>query len=404
MADFSITVTDFPGEFGKTLTIPLEEDAKRPLTPHLRGKLRPSEPFPVMLSAAISAAERHMHIYRKTDNEVELVEQWLNLLRWEVKTFWKVDHTQRAIDENDASNLYVTWEHRKRSGELLAEGIAVRFIERRLGIPRDRIRFVPGHEARPDFVVLKAASTTGTLYGIEVRWRHKLTVLGDEDYTDLVNKKTSTVASRFIAVYVGYGRKSPVEEVVYTKVILADPPATGSKLTQLELADLVLDHYLGVTSRIGLWKYHARLQEMRSSVTSGRMPVRRTGLRDLEGTLRYLPKRPRPARTYVGRYFSSLEVEKRNGRLTKRQAQALFRRNDFGLLIFHGLHRDMLRFIETYDVRGMIRFYDNGSRGESANPVITADGVYRDTAHVTDSNSEDATEIVATVLTGRWPT
>ena len=213
-----------------------------------------------------------MYISRRPANPIQVVEDWINIQRWETQHFWEVGPHSCRLYQNQQTQ--VTSEHRLRSGELLAEGLAILFLEKRLKWGRQNFFFYEGAGARPDFIFnLSPNRRFGVAwqrrrYGLEARLAQTQLNLWAQDITDLTAKKAApiptTPISGVIAIYCFYGRGNHSDQntTPCTRLHLADPEEEGAPMTDDEIAEIIIHHYLGATSRAGLWGYRDRLRKL----------------------------------------------------------------------------------------------------------------------------------------------
>ena len=91
---YAVVVQNYPGPFATQIKIPVVDDKNLKLKPEVRADAQIGTDFEFSLEDALNAAARHLFIRdaagKNHDNPEEVVEDWLNLLRWEVQTFWTV--------------------------------------------------------------------------------------------------------------------------------------------------------------------------------------------------------------------------------------------------------------------------------------------------------------------------
>ena len=177
--------SQYPLAFSVPMTIPVKEEEAHQnlrLSATLSNQLRPGTPFTFAMDQAIATAERHMFIFDPTTfayltNPVKMVNDWVNLVRWEVSSFWNVYRgSNDEIAHTDSTLVHYSHEHPKRAGEVLAEGIALLFLEDRLGCPPQCFWFFKGSKARPDFIFNSNFQGIGMMmngfqFGVEMRCR-----------------------------------------------------------------------------------------------------------------------------------------------------------------------------------------------------------------------------------------
>jgi len=117
--------SQYPSDFMIPVTIPVTEELHRncKLSGTLRNQLNPGTPFTFAMDQAIATAERHMFIFDPVavawlTNPVKMLNDWVNLVRWEVSTFWKVYRgSNNEIAHTDSTLVHYSHEHPKRAGE-----------------------------------------------------------------------------------------------------------------------------------------------------------------------------------------------------------------------------------------------------------------------------------------------
>lgn len=405
----SISNASYPSDFIKHISIPVIVDTHKTLAgPFAAAGNPPPNTFTFCLDDAISLADRHLRIQGRPPNPVQIVSDFTNLLRWECGTFWRCDVATNWVGHNTGGAIQFGSEHARRSGELLAEGIALLFLGEWLKVPRQMIYFIVADDARPDYRFrFRSNSALGMMFknlnfGIEVRSRVSpkplknrttRTRLFKSDYNSIKNKKNNQSAhslSGILAVYFYYGILPGADAPERPRLHLADPVCDEKPYSKEMLARTLVDYYLGTTSRIGLWGHHDRLKEAREIVQQGKYPEPQ------------LSTPPFPRQTgellrsfgnhkYWGREFSYiLEIEARYG---KKLATALVRSGFLGSTTFHGVNEDVLRLIERFDWEKLGMFFDpNTSRAHrtespAASNVparVTSDGVVKHEFYVDD--------------------
>lgn len=384
---YSISNSAYPGHCGMPMTLPVVEDGHTSMAVTLpfRGQLQIGTSFSVTLDRAIQAADRHVYVQGEPPNPLSFVEDWINLLRWEVSNLWEVQAAQSCYLRDRSRNL--THEHYKRSGEILAEGMAIAFLEDRLGVPRQRFFFVNGNKARPDFVVkLKARHRTALLvnrlrFMVEVRSRSRMRNLTAADRKELAKKKAAAGAAGVLAVYCCYGAGKHKDGTARTRFHLADPPANGGReATDSEVAEIVIHHYLRITSQLGLWRHRDHLLRVVRATGATAPLFPQVDPRAVQFGVR----RRNGGQTYRGREFNELLelASRRPTTVAERDAtQDRIRRRvaagEFGAMVFRGLNEEVLRLIEESDWLRLAEYRDPASTPHSVNRWIRSDGVFR---------------------------
>ena len=91
-ANYELDLSSY-SPFESPLTLRIVADEGLPLNPDLSKALKPGTDFKVIPDDAVKCAVRHLFIDTKKPppNPVALTRGWLNLLRWELMTFWRCD-------------------------------------------------------------------------------------------------------------------------------------------------------------------------------------------------------------------------------------------------------------------------------------------------------------------------
>jgi len=313
-------------------------------------------------------------------NPLQIVTDWINILRWEVSHFWDINSPDNEIVPG--ATLHVTHEHRIRCGEILGYGISLLLTERRLNIGLQNFFFYESSAARPDFVFnLSQNHRFGTAwnqfrYGLETRWRKSAANIPQMDVVQLHGKKTghtATALSGVIAVYCYYGEGSHrSNSAVKTRIQLADPAFNEEKMTADQSAEVVILHYHGVCSRLGLWEYQDFLREAVENIRNNEV-LRTTWGKRPATTPDSCITRIHKKRKYVGRAFCPT-VERIHRNDTPDTGRAF---------IFWGLNTSVLEMIRKSRWSDLVKFRDaNASKLHHPNSSkVTSDGVLKYEAH-----------------------
>ena len=395
---YTITNTGYPGQCAANLTIPVIEEADAALAVQLgfRPQLQIGTPFSFTLDEAIQCADRHIYVHGRPPNPLPFVQDWINLLRWEVSNLWRVDAAQSRF-ARDCDTMpptrSLTAEHYKRSGEILAEGVATLFLERRLHVARQRFFFFEGADARPDFIVsLKARHRRALLlnrrrFMFEVRSRNAdegMRNLAQRDKDDLEKKKVQARhlngVAGVLAIYNCYGMKAHRDGTSQTRIHLADPAEFDAPdADDIDVASIAIHHFILMTSQVGLWDHRDHLQRAVTSFTEGRIPRETMVLRGIERGI----ERPFLGRSYRGRDFNSLiefafktprslSERDQNRRTVRAQVAA----GDFGLYTFRGLDTQVLSLIENSQWSELADFAQESQPGYKPEEWLRSDGLY----------------------------
>jgi hypothetical protein len=361
------------------MSIPFIEDKQFPLTQMLRSRLNPATAFEVSLDEAITCADRHLHVHGKPQSAdiVRLVNEWLNVLRWELATFWSCNPGSHWYDDARGSAEFSP-EHPRRVGELLAEGLAIRLLERRLHIPRSKLFFYSGSEARPDFVMrpLRRMSRAlldndRRLFALECRSRMGWSSIHKSDQEQLKKKKQGKFSGT-VAIYSCYGPPSEIENMVRTRYLLGDPPDEADPVTKPTAIRVLLIHYLGVTSRLGLWYHHRELKTALAALEDGvELRKRRDPGMGEDTPLNAVTRRESQ---YFGRFFSEAIFLYRRGEFTRDEVNRRIHGGQLGEVAYHGLSTEVLRAIRCYDWDALEVYFDKNTLHD---PDVGGDGMIK---------------------------
>lgn len=400
---YAITNSKYPGNCGVPLSLPVVEDGHpaSAVTVPFRAQLQIGRPFSVTLDQAIQAADRHVYVQGQPPNPVAFVEDWINLLRWEVSTLWEVRAADSSYLRDVGRNL--THEHYKRSGEVLAEGLAIVFLEERLGIPRQRFFFVNGSGLRPDFVVkLKPRHCRALLHNrlrfmLEVRSRSNMRSLSARDRRELAGKKTLRRAAGVLAVYACYGDGRHRDGTARTRLHLADPPGDeGREASDGEVSEIVIHHYLRITSQLGLWHHRDHLLRAAKNIDGELQNFSRSN----QQTIPSIVRRKAGNQTYQGREFNELIALASHSPATAAEHDSIRERikrrvsaGEFGGMVFRGLNETVLRFIEESSWLKLAEYQDADAKEFKVDHWIRSDGVFRSEVAI-ESGSDLAKDLV----------
>jgi hypothetical protein len=415
--EYAIDNSQYLQDFLNPITIPVTEEIIRNcrLTPHLRSQLTPDAPFTFTLDQAISTSERHMYIYDPGGptwliNPMKMVHDWVNLLRWEVSTFWKVYRGNRdEIAHTDKVHVHYTHEHPKRSGEVLAEGMALLFLEERMGCPPQCFWFFKGAKARPDFIFNIPFHGIGMMlngyqFGVEVRCRSSQANLYNADEGDLIKKKQANPQmSNLFGIYFFYGKGIHKKGLAKTRLHLADPHGEGNLMPENERAWVVINHYLGVVSRLGLWDYQEYLLDCLKETLRGRVPE--TPMEEGPILVSDDPNVPfelgQKWQDFIGAGFNTLIEELREEDLARakieanyRILQAQFDSGFFGFHVFKGIRKFVLALIERADWQALEKYRDESTGQHENGIIVTADGVLHQKVPLTDPETSHAKRVI----------
>lgn len=388
------------GLLNTAFSIPVTEDDNDnlKLTSVLRSELKPGVDFSFFIEEAIRSNDRYYCIMGRQQNPVELVEAEISDLRNSIQRLWHFDSTKRVIDR---TQLNLTSEHYKRSGELLAQGLALVFIEKRLNIPRQRFFFYEGTKARPDFIGRvkryhkRALLLEGRRFAIEARLRNSKPNIYGDDRAKILDKKkgmTKTAAglASAIGVYLFYGdgyfsrKKRP-----HTRLHICDPQWGGGEYEESDLALTTIHHYLRATSRVGLWDHRdhlisaAKAPSLQKVANSISMPqkIMRGEIETFNG------------HKYRGRWFHGLIEDRFKKPETLQERNAIkstirqrIENEDYGYRTFYGIRESVLSMIENCSWQEIFNFMDDSTSEERT--FISSDGFVRHLAPIDPYSKE----------------
>lgn len=344
-----------------------DPDSSVAITGPLAKSLQIGTDFEVSLDEAVSACDRHVYVHGKPANPEQFVRQFVKRLREEISSLWIYDPVRKVLDRNE--DLFLSWEHFRHSGELLAEGVAIEFLRQRLKIRRQQFFFYSGSEARPDLAIpasLKrkkelATTANGELFGLEARLRHGMASLSAADRRTTLKKKKHKDFARVIGVYLVYGDVQHRNSIASTRLHVVDPvnPDVESGMFKIGQQSAIV-YYSMLCSQIGLWEHRDHLNRALELIDS---PDELTPLQFSSNQIRTGVERKILGITARGREFNELiastsgtfsSIEERDR--AKQQAKSRVQRGDFGLLYFRGLCTDVLKLIEDNDWSGLAEY------------------------------------------------
>ena len=416
MSVYSISNANYPSSFFQSITVPVIVDCIAPLK-GVFTSVNPPTDLTLSLDEAISLADRHLSIernrLRKNANPVEFVQDWINILRWEASKFWRVEPANNWFGLDDKGPYVFSHEDPSHSGQFLAECVALKLITRWLRIPRQMMYFLDDTGARPDYVFKHRNYGVGALwqgrrFGLEARWRKSPLPLksGDarrylfaQDYKALREKKAKQGRhglSAIIGVYCFYGIRGGATSAYMPRIHLVDPQFDPLVVDSAETARRLVEYYLGVTSRIGLWEHHDLLLSEEEHLVRGRNGHPKQIPRDRSWPAYYLPPRrgdPELPQNYRGRRFSTLLALKDPEGANDRLIKAMLNVGDYGATIYHGVHETVLEHIASSNWEGLSLFYDQNADNDKLNRPglhITSDGIMKYEVGKVEPESQEA--------------
>lgn len=358
------------------------EDPTLKLNPILRSALAPGQNFTFRPDHALYCAIRHLYVDPNNPpaNHPKLALDWLNVLRWELMTFWQCDPINNLVHDTAATKLFSA-EHPRRIGELFAEGLAILLLERRLRINRNRFYFYSDDGARPDFVVngmVRAPSgfitPSNHRLGLETRCRKGWSSIRASDFQSLANKKgtalVKTVSAKGGAVVRTYqatgsgsgsGSSFDIILAVYfshsdtnCQVILGDPGDFGVPLSQIEILQVVVAHYAQQAARIGLWSHYKIIDELRKEIAADRLPDERADPSAFADA--HLNHESFAGKVFVGRFFSNFLEAVQGGSYTATAAGEILERRSYDFFFF-GIDVYVLMLLRTCRWRELLAYF-----------------------------------------------
>jgi hypothetical protein len=386
----------------------------------INGSMRPQGAFAgatgvhrmrVSLETVVQYASRYVYVNSGSGAvpSTRFARDWKEILRWEVDRFWAVDLSgaDPKIETLFQAKKSFSQEHGQRSGEHLAYGFALAFIDRLLNIHPQRVLFFAASGARADFH-LPIILPDGSRAGLEARSRGYVREPKAEDITAIKAKKAPAKGAvahpgRGLVVYFLHGAKITKSKGYgpqnQTQLFLVDPVGDAGAYSDLETQVTAVRNYLQLTERIGL---HVYTQILQSALKSHKE----------NGELRAQPQpyepdfgRPSPThpirrefggRMFVGRFFSSLVAEG----ITPEQARARMAGGDYGTYSFEGLAIDVLRLIALHDWAGLAAYSHYGNERpeatdalEDVRAVVFGDGFCADDLELDESHAREVHDV-----------
>jgi len=387
----------------------------------IKGAMRPHGAFAgatalprmrVSLETVVQYASRYVYVNSASGvaPSKRFVWDWKEILRWEIEKYWSVDLTSAdpKIETLFQEKKAFSSEHGKRSGEYMAYGFALAFIDRLLRIHPQRVLFFAASGSRADFH-LPIILPGGSRAGLEARSRGYLREPSTKDRTAIAGKKAPAVGApahpgRGLVVYFLHGT-DVVDGTDYgpqneTQLFLVDPADDAGVASELETQVAAVTNYLQLTERIGLHVYSKILQSaLRTYEAFGELradgdPYEPDFTHASPGA--HPIRREYGGRWFVGRYFSSLVAEG----ITREQARLRMASGDYGTYSFEGLAIAVLRLIAVHDWSGLAAYshYDDhgaevADRFEEIRAVVFGDGFCSDDLELDESHEKEVHDV-----------
>jgi hypothetical protein len=393
-----ITINNYGPEFRSHINLDVIHDSKCPPTGIFSAL---PKKFSFCVDDAVDLADRHVQINGRPPNALIFATDWRNLLRWEIANFWQVDLANNRYHHR-LGGVSFTEEHVRRSGELLAEGIALLLISRSLKIPRQNFEFLEGTLSRCDYVFFRDEAGKQIPYGLEVRNRQRPEPLKSgisnnflyKTDRDAMTKKKNGFNTQFkirqgIGVYCFYGRQLSTGVWLEPRIHLIDPEYGGEPLSEAQVARRLATHYSGVVSRIGLWETLDRLEVAFSVLDKGDIPILEESRLPMYsiGDIRSRSVVNFNNDRYVGRHFYTLLQEDR----TKSDILAQLRSGNFGEVSFQGVNVKILNLLNKFNWTQIAAFYDENDGLHEINGFpgsIASDGVMTYSGEIKPGSNE----------------
>lgn len=365
--------------FGELLTLPVTVDSAATLAGSLES-LNDVHSLTFSLDDVIRASTKYLRAEtRDYALHDDLVLRWIQMMRWHIATFWTVRHADNFIAPKGVYDPSFPMDYTKPSGEMLAQGIALRVLEE-CGIGAQFMFFVPsGNKATPDFAFAPHAAINGDLaaldwggvpIGLEARCRGSAVGLAPSDRRELANKKE--YFRQTLGVYFNYAGFDGNDGEIVARIHLADPENEEVEpFNEIAAFLVVAKHFRGVTQRIGLYEEADILHLMVEELTTGRIPLVRTEATYPPQGGRRVISRTHGTRQYHGRVFNAILQLLR--RFSYADLVALGNSDDVGAIYFFGLDDDVLAAIHHRDIRALRTF--RGANERSPTYSTGLDGV-----------------------------
>jgi hypothetical protein len=372
--------------------------ASRRVTVRYPG-LHPPKPFAFRLQDVVVAASRFLFV--RSDPSAppsNMVQEWQAILAWEIEHFWDVDISTSSLESTYAATGIFTTEHSTRSGEHLAAGIALLYVDQLPWMNVAACEFFQGSGARPDFV-LPISLENNKLVGLEARCRAYTASLDEEtEVKPIEAKKDHPDFDEMLAVYWHYGRplvrgSSVTKHKSRTRLLVLDPRGEGRVQPESRRKLTILKNYLRICAEIGLWFYRDRIG---AAIKAVELSVPLPDPADRAFVLHWPYYHPQTERfgdsDYVGRQFSTALAAAAGTR--QGQRRELLQSEGLGSYGFVGINAEILRAINDGDWDALFGFRDRLAHSGAAGPAtILSDGYCTRWRPITDPESREASDV-----------
>jgi len=387
----------------------------------INGSLRPAGAFAnatsihnvrVSLETVVQYASRYLFVNPGggASPSTRFARDWKEILRWEIEKFWIVDLSTTApkIGTRFESAKAYSAEHGKRSGEYMAYGFALAFIDRLLRIHPQRVLFFAASEARADFH-LPIILPDGKRAGLEARSRGYFREPGADDVAAIWGKKSPSKVGvirpgRGLVVYLLHGlgttKSRDYGTQNQTQLFLVDPIDDSGAASEMDAEVAAVRNYLQLTQRIGLHHYSEILEgaltnwEFRGDLRANRSPYEPDFTMRMPGV--HPDSREYGGVRFIGRVFSSLLAEG----ITKERAIARMASGDYGFYSFEGLAVSVLRLIALQrwaELASYSHYHDHPAETavqfEELQAVVFGDGFCSEDLELDETHEKEIEEV-----------
>jgi hypothetical protein len=394
-----VTVAGPPSaKFMTPMTVPVDLVPGKPPAGVFAG-LHPPTPFAFRLQDVVVAASRFLFV-RSVPSALptNMVQEWQAILAWEIEHFWDVNVAASSFESTYAAAGIFTTEHSTRSGEHLAAGIALLYVDQLPWMTVAACEFFPGSGARPDFV-LPINLANNKLVGLEARCRAYVASLDQKTEVESIEaKKEHPEFDEMLAVYFHYGQplartSSVTKHKSRTRLLVLDPRGEGRMQPEARRRLTILTNYLRICSEVGLRFYPDRI---RAAMDAVELSVPLPGPSEREFVLHRPTYHPQVERfgdsNYVGRHFSTALAAAAGLRETQRRE--LLQTEGLGSYGFVGINSEVLRVINDGDWDALFGFRDRLAHSDAAGPAtILSDGYCTHWRPITDPESREASDV-----------
>lgn len=161
----------------------------------------------------------------------------------------------------------------------------------------------------------------------------------------------------------------------------------------------LIEYYIGVTRRIGLWYHLDRLERAQAILAQGRVPEVEAGFSPVNfRTIPYALPRSFGGQQYRGRVFSSMIGQLNT--VPRQTLRQLVQSGEYGTFTFHGVNVKVLDLIDRFQWDDLARFYDPATgtiQAQTAPALVSSDGVVKHEYTETNPQSLDAQSVITEI-------